>query len=119
MISPGDPFLVSRYAGLNDTGMQRKLQRLRPWPVGVVFIERPGMTREDIRGHFRQMKALGFNCLKQCQLRSTTDWRAVYHMALDEGIIPWWYGEAANLFALPLILWQWCHPAHQHVVIRW
>jgi beta-galactosidase len=94
MISSGDPFLASRYASLNDTATQRKLQRLRPWPVGVVFIERPGMTMDDIRSHFRLMRKLGFNCLKQCQLCETTDWRAVYHLALDEGIIPWWYGEA-------------------------
>lgn len=41
MTSSGDPFLASRYAGLNDTDVERKLRRLRPWPVGVVFIERP------------------------------------------------------------------------------
>jgi beta-galactosidase len=94
MIDPADPFLATRYAALNDSAMQRKLRRLRPWPVGVVFIERPGMTMAEIRAHFRRMRELGFNCLKQCQVCATTDWRAVYHAALDEGIIPWWYGEA-------------------------
>jgi len=94
MMSPHDPFLGERYLRLNETPMQRKLRRLRPWPVGVVFIERPGMSMDDIRAHFRSMRELGFNCLKQCQLCDRTDWRKVYNLALDEGIIPWWYGEA-------------------------
>jgi beta-galactosidase len=89
-----DPFLHELYDSLNYSPQQRKFRRLRPWPVGVVFIEWPGMTLEDIRGHFRLMKELGFTCLKQCQTLETTDKRKVMHMALDEGIIPWWYDEA-------------------------
>ncbi len=92
--SRSDPFLASLYERLHDTPMQRKLRALRPWPNGVVFIQRPGMTHEDIRGHFRLMKQLGFTCLKQCELRAGEDWRAVYHLALDEGLIPFWYDEA-------------------------
>lgn len=89
-----DPFLRDLYERLHDSPMQRKMKRLHPWPVGVVFIERPGMTLDDIRAHFRLMRELGFDCLKQCELCPGTDWRRVYHLALDEGIIPWWYGEA-------------------------
>ncbi|MFO1447376.1 MAG: beta-galactosidase trimerization domain-containing protein [Opitutaceae bacterium] len=89
-----DPWLRARCDALHATPQQAKLRAIRPWPVGVVFIERPGMTLADIRGHFRLMKELGFNCLKQCELCPGTDRRAVLHAALDEGIIPWWYGEA-------------------------
>lgn len=84
-----DPWL-SRH----DSPVQQKLRRLRPWPVGSVFIERPGMSDAAIREHFRLMKRLGFTCLKQCQVCPGTDQRRVMHMALDEGIIPWWYGDA-------------------------
>jgi hypothetical protein len=48
------------------------------------------MTLAEIRGHFRLMKSLGFNCLKQCELCPDTDRRAVLHAALDEGIIRGW-----------------------------
>ncbi len=91
---PADPFLHGLYDRLNDSPMQQKLRRLRPWPVGVVFIQRPGMTHADIRAHFRLMRELGFNALKQCELLEGEDWRAVYKMALDEGIIPWWHHDA-------------------------
>ncbi len=103
-MTPRADFLADLYVSLNDTPMQRKLRALRPWPVGVVFIERPGMTLDDIRGHFRRMRELGFNCLKQCQLCPGTDWRPVYHAALDEGIIPWWYGEAGWEDPTPVLL---------------
>ncbi len=89
-----DPFLREQYDALHATPQQKKLRALRPWPAGVVFIEQPGMTLAEIRGHFRLMRSLGFNCLKQCELCPDTDRRAVLHTALDEGIIPWWYGEA-------------------------
>ncbi len=89
-----DPFLSDLYDRLHQTPMQEKLRRIRPIPVGVVFIEWPGMTMEDIRRHFRMMKDLGFTCLKGLMLCPETDRRAVEHLALDEGLIPWWYDEA-------------------------
>ncbi len=89
-----DPFLHGLYDQLNDTPMQQRMRRLRPWPVGVVFIQRPGMTHADIRAHFRLMRELGFNALKQCELVPGEDWRVVYKIALDEGIIPWWHHDA-------------------------
>lgn len=82
------------YDSLHETPMQRKLRALAPMPVGAVFIERPGMTEDRIRGHFRLMKQLGFNCLKQLCCCQGTSKSQVMHWALDEGIIPWWYGEA-------------------------
>jgi beta-galactosidase len=52
------------------------------------------MSDDDIRGHFRLMRELGFTALKQCQTCRGTDVRRVMHMAMDEGIIPFWFGEA-------------------------
>lgn len=89
-----DPFLHEKYLSLHDSPRQAKFRRIRPWPVGCVFIQHPEMTMDDIRGHFRLMKRLGFTALKQCQVCRGTDKATVMHMALDEGIIPWWYGEA-------------------------
>jgi beta-galactosidase len=89
-----DPFLLKHYLSLHDSPMQAKFRRIRPWPVGCVFIEHPGMTEADIRAHFRLMRELGFTALKQCQVCRGTSQAKVMHMALDEGIIPWWYGEA-------------------------
>lgn len=76
------------------TAIQEKFKRIRPWPVGCVFIEHPGMSEADIRRHFRLMRELGFTALKQCQTCRGMDRRRVMHIALDEGIIPFWFGEA-------------------------
>jgi len=76
---------------LHDTPMQRKLRALAPMPIGVVFIQWPDMTEEDIRGHFREMRRLGFTNLKgQMVCPPMTDER-LGEIALDEGILPWWY----------------------------
>ncbi len=88
-----DPFLHERYQQLHDGPMQAKFRRIKPWPVGCVLIQHPDWDLETIRTHFRCMRELGFTALKQCQVCSGTDKRTVMHMALDEGIIPWWYGE--------------------------
>ncbi len=92
--APADPYLHDLYDSLHDSPVQRKFRRLRPWPVGVVFIQWPDMSMDDIREHFRLMKRLGFTCLKQCQVNEETDQKAVMHMALDEGIVPFWYDDA-------------------------
>ena len=93
MAEHDDPFLVSLYDRRHGTPVQEKFRRLRPIPVGVVFIERPGMSDDDVRRHFRAMKQLGFTCLKGIMLCPGRDLRAVMHLALDEGLIPWWYDE--------------------------
>lgn len=82
------------YLALNDSPTQRRFRRMAPMPIGCVFVEWPGMTLDDIRGHFRRMRDLGYTCLKQLCTCPGTDRKAVMHAALDEGIIPWWYGEA-------------------------
>ncbi|MEO7600478.1 MAG: beta-galactosidase trimerization domain-containing protein [Opitutus sp.] len=99
-----DPYLHQLYDTLNDSPMQERLRALRPWPVGVVFIQRPGMTLADMRSHFRLMKELGFTCLKQLELVPGQDAREVYHAALDEGINPWWYDDASGELPSPELL---------------
>ncbi len=91
------------YDARHDTPLQRKFRRICPMPVGVVFVEWPGMTDEDIRGHFRLMKELGFTCLKGLLLCPGTDRKKVQNMALDEGLIPWWYGEGGWEFSEELL----------------
>lgn len=89
-----DEFLTDLYDALRDTPAQRKFRRLRPMPVGCVFIQAPHMGWEDMRAHLRLMKQLGFTCLKQFLLLPGWDERRFMHLALDEGIIPWWYDDA-------------------------
>jgi beta-galactosidase len=90
----GDPFLSALYDRLHDSEVQRRFRQLAPMPIGCVFLQSPDMTERDIRAHFRLMKSLGFNSLKQIMTCPGTTIAEVQHMALDEGIIPWWYGEA-------------------------
>lgn len=110
-----DPYLTQLYDGLHASPMQRKFRALAPMPVGVVFIEQPGMSETDIRGHLQLMKALGFTCLKQFMLRPGTDVKHFMHMALDEGIIPWWYDEAGWEEITPELLAKLELPPHMPV----
>ncbi|MEO6003919.1 MAG: beta-galactosidase trimerization domain-containing protein [Opitutus sp.] len=103
-VPAADPYLQQLYDKLNDSPMQERLRALRPWPVGVVFVQRPGMTLADMRGHFRLMKELGFTCLKQVELVPGQDAREVYHAALDEGLVPWWYDDASSELPSPELL---------------
>ena len=91
--SPEDPFLHRRYDQLHDSPMQQKFRRLAPIPAGVVYVQKPGEGEPAMREHFRTMKKLGFNALKQ--IMPLPDWTVerIAAVALDEGIIPWWYGE--------------------------
>ncbi|MGK7961261.1 beta-galactosidase trimerization domain-containing protein [Crocosphaera sp.] len=59
-----------------------------------MYIQRPGEGEAEIREHFRTMKALGFTSLKQFFPISGWTSEQLAMIALDEGIIPWWYGEA-------------------------
>jgi len=83
------------YDGIGDSPLQEHFRRTRPWPTGVVFIQTRDMSEDDIRGHFRLMREMGFNCLKQCIALPDFGTARLHHIALDEGIIPWWFGEAA------------------------
>ena len=91
--SGGHDFLHGLYDRLHASPMQDKLRRIAPMPAGVVFIQRPGEEEEEIRWHFRTMKELGFNSLKG--IYPVGDWTVeeIQLIALDEGLIPWWYGQ--------------------------
>ncbi|MGC9346592.1 MAG: beta-galactosidase trimerization domain-containing protein [Anaerolineae bacterium] len=89
-----DDFLLEKYNELYDTPIQRKFRRIRPMPVGVVFIQWPGQDWDDIRDHLQLMKRLGYTALKGFMLLPGFDRKRFMHMALDEGLIPWWHGEA-------------------------
>lgn len=92
-MSEHDEFLTALYDSLYDTPTQRKFRRIRPVPAGVVFLQWPGMDWDEMRRHLRLMRELGFTALKGIHLLPGYDMRRFMHMALDEGIIPWWYGE--------------------------
>ena len=88
-----DEFYHDLYDSMHDSPMQRKLRKLAPVPYGVVFLPWAGCTEEEMRKHFRMMKELGFTNLKQTM--GTPEWPRdeVLRIALEEGIIPFWYGE--------------------------
>jgi len=91
--SDGHDYQNELYDSLHDSEMQRKFRALCPMPFGVVFLPWAGMTEEEMRQHFRWMKELGFTNLKQTM--GTPQWpaRRVLEVALEEGIIPFWYGD--------------------------
>ncbi len=86
-------FLHSVYDSLHHSKRQADFKAIRPMPAGVVYIQRPGEGEEEIREHFRLMKSLGFNSLKQIMTVPGWTLEDVQLIALEEGIIPWWYGE--------------------------
>ncbi len=88
-----DEFMSDLYDQLHDSPMQQKFRQIAPMPFGVVFLPWAGCTEEDMRHHFRMMKELGFTNLKQT--KGTPEWpeKEVLRIALEEGIIPFWYGE--------------------------
>jgi beta-galactosidase len=91
--APADEYLHGLYDRLHDSPMQQKFRRLAPVPAGVVYVQQPGEGEPQMRAHFKLMKKLGFNALKQ--IMPLPDWTVerIAAVALDEGIIPWWFGE--------------------------
>ena len=85
-------YLHGLYDSLHDSPMQRRFRALAPMPFGVVFLPWKGMREQEMRAHFRLMRKLGFTNLKQTM--GTPEWPAerVLEVALEEGIIPYWYG---------------------------
>ena len=73
--------------------MQRKFREIAPMPFGVVFLPWKGMTEEEMRGHFRTMKKLGFHNLKQTMPAPNWPTERILEVALEEDVIPFWYGE--------------------------
>ena len=88
-----DPFLIKKIHELTDTRMQRKLRNMAPMPVGAVFLPWPGMTEEECRAEYRKMKETGFTCLKQVMGSEEWPTKRLHELALEEGVIPFWYGE--------------------------
>lgn len=86
-------FLHDLYDQINDSPMQQKFRKLAPVPAGVVYIQRPGEGEDEIRAHFKTMKSLGFTNLKQIMPLPDWDHEKIQMIALEEGIIPWWYDE--------------------------
>ncbi len=110
-----DPFLHSLYDRLHDSPMQRKFRQLAPMPFGVVFLPWKGMTEQQMRGHFRLMKQLGFQNLKQ--VMSTPEWEGerIKQIAWEEGLIPFWYGEGGWEPITPELLEKLGIPKHTPV----
>lgn len=67
---------------------------MAPMPVGAVFLPWPGMTEEDARKEMRRMKETGITCFKQT-MGLEPEWprSRILNLGLEEGIIPFWYGE--------------------------
>jgi beta-galactosidase len=86
-------YLTKAYDGLNDSPMQRHFRALAPMPFGVVFLPWDGLTEPELRRHFRLMKELGFTNLKQVMPAPGWPAERLLEVALDEGILPFWYGE--------------------------
>jgi beta-galactosidase len=91
--SQRDPYLHKLYDSLHDSPMQQKFRQIAPMPAGVVYVQGPNDGERDMREHFRTMKRLGFNALKQIMPLPTWTIEQISLVALEEGIIPWWYGE--------------------------
>ncbi|TVR49189.1 MAG: hypothetical protein EA425_12945 [Puniceicoccaceae bacterium] len=93
-LMPLDPsFHHELYDSLHDSALQRKFRRLCPMPYGVVFLPWAGMTESEMRGHFRIMRELGFTNLKQTMPSPEWPRERILEIALEEGVIPFWYGE--------------------------
>jgi beta-galactosidase len=91
--SQPDPYLTRLYDQLNESPLQLKYRSLCPMPVGVVYVQREGEGEKEMRAHFKLMRELGFNSLKQIMVLPGWTIEQVQLIALEEGIIPWWYGE--------------------------
>jgi beta-galactosidase len=87
-------FLAEQYNQLHWSPTQENFHQLHPMPAGVVYIQHPGEGEEEMRWHFRKMKELGYTCLKQIMVADGWTLEEVQLIALEEGIIPWWYGDA-------------------------
>ena len=89
----GHDFLHDLYDELHTSPRQEEFRKIRPMPAGVVYIQWPGEGEKEMREHFRLMKQLGFNCLKQIMTVPGWELEDVQLIALDEGLVPWWYND--------------------------
>lgn len=88
-----DNYLVDIYDKLHDSPRQQIYKKIHPMPAGVVYIQWPGEGEKEMREHFRLMKKLGYNCLKQIMTVPGWELEDVQLIALEEGLIPWWYAD--------------------------
>ena len=88
-----DPFLHELYDSLGDTPMQRKFRKMAPMPLGCVFIAWNSITEDEVRSHLRTMKELGYTALKGVCGSDTFSRVDIQHIAVEEGISPWWYDQ--------------------------
>ena len=88
-------YLIERYNSLHNSKMQEKFKMIHPMPAGVVYVQHPGEGEKEMRAHFRLMKELGFNSLKQILVVPGWEVEDVQLIALEEGLVPMWYGDAA------------------------
>jgi beta-galactosidase len=102
--SASDPFLVSVYDKLHASPTRDKFRKLAPMPIGCVYIQRPGDGEKEMRAHFRTMKELGFNALKQIMTVPGYTIEQVQLIALEEGIHPFWYGDGGWEDITPALL---------------
>ena len=86
-------FLVETYNAQHETALQLQYRKLAPMPVGCVYVQRPGDGEKEMRQQFRTMKELGFTALKQIMPIPGWTIEQIQLIALDEGLIPWWYGQ--------------------------
>ena len=90
---PTHDYRVARYDSLHTSPRQQWFRTLAPVPTGVVYLQHPGDGEAEMRAHFRTMKELGYNALKQVfAVPGWTD-EQIQQIALEEGVIPWWYGQ--------------------------
>ena len=90
-----ETFAADRYDSRTESRMQDELAALAPFPVSVVYWQQRDHDLSDMRAHFRAMAAVGITGLKGIHLQDDADvsLATVRHAALDEGLVPWFYGK--------------------------
>ncbi len=91
-----DPYLKEVYQSINDSRMQRKIRKLKPFPISVVYWQKKDHSLSEVRDHFRLMNDLGFSGLKGLHVKPDSEASAkeIKLAAIEEGISPWFYGIA-------------------------
>ena len=88
-----DEFLTELYDRLHDSPFQQSVKKIAPIPCGVVYVQAPEHEEKEVRAHMKLIKSLGFNALKQIMAKPGWTEERISIIALEEGIIPFWYGE--------------------------
>lgn len=86
-------FHHSKVDAVHDSPRQQHFRKIAPMPFGAVLIARDDMDEACVRGHLRAMKEVGLNAIKQFMGCKRWDDATMERMALEEGLVPWWYGE--------------------------